>query len=131
MAGNSAEPGRSAASKAARRCARLGILTDTGVAYIGKRRGHSPVTTFAQPPRAPGVSELARRIRPHDVPKKWRLNYAKLVCRISVPYHPERTVVTTTPTTETMFTSQVHGEVVRHCTLPSVPSAGNRRPNGG
>jgi DNA-binding IclR family transcriptional regulator len=45
MAGNSAEPGRSVA--------RLGILTDTGVAYIEKRCDHSPVTTFAQTPRLP------------------------------------------------------------------------------
>jgi len=38
---------------AARTCARLGILTDTGVAYIEKRCDHSPVTTFAQTPRLP------------------------------------------------------------------------------
>jgi len=33
--------------------ARLGILTDTCVAYIEKRCDHSPVTTFAQTPRLP------------------------------------------------------------------------------
>ena len=33
--------------------ARLGILTDTGVAYMEKYRDHSPVTTFAQTPRLP------------------------------------------------------------------------------
>ena len=38
---------------AARTCARLGILTDAGVAYIEKRCDHSPVTTFAQTPRLP------------------------------------------------------------------------------
>jgi DNA-binding IclR family transcriptional regulator len=38
---------------AARTCARLGILTDDGVAYIEKRCDHSPVTTFAQEPRLP------------------------------------------------------------------------------
>jgi DNA-binding IclR family transcriptional regulator len=32
----------------ARTCARLGVLTGTGVAYIEKRCDHSPVTTFAQ-----------------------------------------------------------------------------------
>lgn len=37
----------------ARACARLGILTDTGVAYIEKRYDHSPVSTFAQAPRLP------------------------------------------------------------------------------
>ena len=39
---------------AARACARLGIWTDDGVAYIEKRCDHSPVTTFAQTPRLPG-----------------------------------------------------------------------------
>jgi hypothetical protein len=38
---------------AARTCARLGVLTDTGVAYIEKRYDHSPVSTFAQAPRLP------------------------------------------------------------------------------
>jgi DNA-binding IclR family transcriptional regulator len=38
---------------AARTCARLGILTDLGVAYIEKRCDHSPVSTFAQTPRIP------------------------------------------------------------------------------
>ncbi len=38
---------------AARTCARLGIMTDTGVAYIEKQCDHSPVTTFAQTPRLP------------------------------------------------------------------------------
>jgi DNA-binding IclR family transcriptional regulator len=38
---------------AARSCARLGILTETGVAYIEKQCDHSPVTTFAQTPRLP------------------------------------------------------------------------------
>jgi DNA-binding IclR family transcriptional regulator len=38
---------------AARACARLGILTEAGVAYIEKRCDHSPVTTFAQTPRLP------------------------------------------------------------------------------
>lgn len=38
---------------AARTGARLGILTDAGVAYIEKRCDHSPVTTFAQTPRLP------------------------------------------------------------------------------
>jgi DNA-binding IclR family transcriptional regulator len=38
---------------AARTCARLGVLTDTGVAYIEKRCDHSPVSTFAQAPRLP------------------------------------------------------------------------------
>ena len=38
---------------AARSSARLGILTDTQVAYIEKRRDHSPVSTFGQTPRLP------------------------------------------------------------------------------
>ena len=38
---------------AARACARLGILTEAGVACIEKRCDHSPVTTFAQTPRLP------------------------------------------------------------------------------
>lgn len=38
---------------AARTGASLGILTDTGVAYIEKRCDHSPVTTFAQTARLP------------------------------------------------------------------------------
>ena len=38
---------------AARTCARFGILTDTGDAYIEKGCDHSPVTTFAQTPRLP------------------------------------------------------------------------------
>ncbi len=38
---------------AARASARLGILTDTDVAYIEKRCDHSPVTTFAQTSRLP------------------------------------------------------------------------------
>jgi DNA-binding IclR family transcriptional regulator len=38
---------------AARTGATLGILTDTGIAYIEKRCDHSPVTTFAQTPRLP------------------------------------------------------------------------------
>jgi DNA-binding IclR family transcriptional regulator len=38
---------------AARTGAQLGILTEAGVAYIEKRCGHSPVTTFAQTPRLP------------------------------------------------------------------------------
>ncbi len=38
---------------AARTGARLGILTCTDVAYIEKRRDHSPVTTFAQTSRLP------------------------------------------------------------------------------
>ena len=38
---------------AARTCARLGILTEDGVAYIEKRHDHSPVSTFAQTPRLP------------------------------------------------------------------------------
>ena len=38
---------------AARTCARFGILTDTGVAYIEKQCDHSPVTTFAQTRRLP------------------------------------------------------------------------------
>ena len=38
---------------AARACARLGILTESGVAYIEKRYDHSPVSTFAQTPRLP------------------------------------------------------------------------------
>jgi DNA-binding IclR family transcriptional regulator len=37
----------------ARTSARLGILTDTGIAYIEKQCDHSPVTTFAQAPRLP------------------------------------------------------------------------------
>jgi DNA-binding IclR family transcriptional regulator len=38
---------------AARTCARLGILTEGGVAYIEKRFDHSPVSTFAQTSRIP------------------------------------------------------------------------------
>jgi DNA-binding IclR family transcriptional regulator len=38
---------------AARTRARLGILTDTGIAYIEKRSDHNPVTTFAQTERLP------------------------------------------------------------------------------
>jgi len=38
---------------AARTCARLGIMTEAGVAYIEKRYDYSPVTTFAQTPRLP------------------------------------------------------------------------------
>jgi DNA-binding IclR family transcriptional regulator len=38
---------------ATRTSARLGILTDTGVAYMEKRCQDSPVTTFAQTPRLP------------------------------------------------------------------------------
>jgi IclR family acetate operon transcriptional repressor len=38
---------------AARTSARLGILTDTGVAFMEKRCHDSPVTTFAQSPRLP------------------------------------------------------------------------------
>jgi DNA-binding IclR family transcriptional regulator len=38
---------------ASRKCARLGVLTDAGVAFIEKRHDHSPVTTFAQTPRLP------------------------------------------------------------------------------
>ncbi|MFY9931691.1 MAG: IclR family transcriptional regulator [Streptosporangiaceae bacterium] len=38
---------------AARTSARLGILAGTDIAFIEKRRDHSPVTTFAQTPRLP------------------------------------------------------------------------------
>jgi DNA-binding IclR family transcriptional regulator len=41
---------------AARTGARLGILTGVDVAYIEKRHGHSPVTTFAQTPRLPAYA---------------------------------------------------------------------------
>jgi DNA-binding IclR family transcriptional regulator len=41
---------------AARVSARLGILTEVGVAYIEKRCDHSPVTTFAQTPRLPAYA---------------------------------------------------------------------------
>jgi DNA-binding IclR family transcriptional regulator len=41
---------------AARTCARLGILTEGGVAYIEKRSDHSPVSTFAQTPRLPAYA---------------------------------------------------------------------------
>jgi DNA-binding IclR family transcriptional regulator len=45
---------------AARTGAALGILTDAGVAYIDKRRDHSPVTTFAQTPRRQRPGRLLR-----------------------------------------------------------------------
>jgi DNA-binding IclR family transcriptional regulator len=38
---------------ATRACARLGVMTDTDVAYIEKRCDHSPVTTFGQTTRLP------------------------------------------------------------------------------
>lgn len=41
---------------AARTRARLGILTEDGVAYIEKRCDYSPVTTFAQSPRLPAYA---------------------------------------------------------------------------
>ena len=41
---------------AARTYARLGILTEGGVAYIEKRSDHSPVSTFAQTPRLPAYA---------------------------------------------------------------------------
>jgi DNA-binding IclR family transcriptional regulator len=48
---------------AARTCARLGILTEGGVAYIEKRSDHSPVSTFAQTPRIPAHATALGKAR--------------------------------------------------------------------